>query len=183
MLNAMKGLKMPERSHVEHEVLDDSGMLFDVEKTDHGQLSARFRVSGRVMIDGNEFECDQCIRVKLLRRKDARFAKKELGIEWADRAACDRAACDSPKQGVIMSLENKSNEILQEARSLADKVESWADFTNAVSDPEYGLVAKAFPEEMQRQAFYDSKQYQEIKTILTGLMRKFGVAAGAHPRA
>lgn len=58
------------RVHVKHEVLDDSGMLFDVERTVSGRLSAKFRVSGRVEIDGKEFECDRYIRVKLIRSKD-----------------------------------------------------------------------------------------------------------------
>lgn len=58
----MKNIK---RESVPHEVLDDGGLLFDVEKSESGSLSAKVRVYGRVEIDGREYGYDKEIRVQL----------------------------------------------------------------------------------------------------------------------
>jgi hypothetical protein len=80
-----------------------------------------------------------------------------------------------------MSIERKANRILEQAKELAGKVETWADFSNAIFGPG-GFVARAFPSDIERQAFLDSRQYKEVQTILTELMRRVGVAAGAQPK-
>jgi predicted HicB family RNase H-like nuclease len=81
-----------------------------------------------------------------------------------------------------MSIENKADQVLKQAKALAPRVETWADFSVQLFDPHIGLVAKAFPEEIQRQAFYDSTQYEEINAILLDLMKKYGEANGATPQ-
>jgi len=81
-----------------------------------------------------------------------------------------------------MSLERKANRVLDEAKRLAGEVASWADFSAALFDYSTGLVPKTFPDEMERQAFFDSKQYLEINALLTGLMKKFGVVKGSVPQ-
>ena len=80
-----------------------------------------------------------------------------------------------------MSIERKANQVLEQAIKLADKVQSWADYSNCLFDQSSGLVAKAFPNTMERQAFYDSEQYKKVLEIQTGLMRKFGLVARASP--
>jgi len=80
-----------------------------------------------------------------------------------------------------MSIERKANYVLDRAKKVAEKAESWADFSAAVFGQFDGIVAQTFPEDIQRQAFYDSEQYKQVQSILTALMRKFGVASGGTP--
>lgn len=80
-----------------------------------------------------------------------------------------------------MSIQRKANRVLEQAKGLAEWAETWADFSNAVFGPK-GLMARAFPTDIEREAFLDSRQYQEVQTILTDLMRRVGVAAGAQPK-
>lgn len=79
-----------------------------------------------------------------------------------------------------MSIEKKSSEILERAKGLAARAASWADFSNELYAPG-GIVANAFPDEIQRQAFYDSEQCKLVDELLASLMRKFGVVPGAAP--
>jgi hypothetical protein len=82
-----------------------------------------------------------------------------------------------------MSIERKANYVLEQAKALAPNVASWADFSVALFDQRSGLIAKTFEDRMEREAFFDSKQYREVNGILLELMRKFGVEAGATPKA
>jgi len=81
-----------------------------------------------------------------------------------------------------MSTERKAEYVLEQAKALARTVKSWADFSVAIFDQHNGLVAKTFDDPMERQAFYDSKQYEQVNEILLGLMREFGVEGGATPQ-
>ncbi len=77
---------------------------------------------------------------------------------------------------------SKADRVLSRARDLAAKVGSWADFANALFDPENGFVAQVYPDLNQRQRFFKSKEYAAIDRMLSQLMRRFGVADGATPR-
>lgn len=81
-----------------------------------------------------------------------------------------------------MSLNTRSQKILEQAKDVACKVTSWADFSNRMFDQKTGLVAKTFPEEVERQAFYDTDEYQQINLMLADLMRKYGMSGGANPK-
>lgn len=79
-----------------------------------------------------------------------------------------------------MSIENRAHEVLAQARQLAARAKSWADFSNGLYSPG-GIVASNFPDESERQAFYDSEQCKEIDKILDALIKKFGIVRGASP--
>ncbi len=81
-----------------------------------------------------------------------------------------------------MSLEDKANKILAEARALAGKAVSWTDFSNAVFGQENSLVARAFPRMTERQAFYNLPQYDLANNLLLSLIKKHGVEQGASLR-
>src|SRR5438876_175790 len=81
-----------------------------------------------------------------------------------------------------MSIERKATRVLEQARQLAAKVGSWADFSAALFDYSTGLVPRTFPDERERQAFFDSPQNEEISSILIALMKKYGVVGGANPQ-
>jgi HicB-like protein involved in pilus formation len=78
-----------------------------------------------------------------------------------------------------MSIESKSNRVLEYARQLSGDVRSWADFSSALFDQTSGYVAKVFPNELQRQLFFDTPQYAEVNKVLVDLMKRFGTIEGA----
>ena len=77
---------------------------------------------------------------------------------------------------------SKNARVLDEARKLAAQVESWADFCNALFDPDHGIVPRTFPELRDRRAFFKSAEYAEINRLLGKLMDRFGIVAGANPQ-
>lgn len=82
-----------------------------------------------------------------------------------------------------MSIQVKANSILDNARKIAGHVTSWADYSNALFDQESGLVAQTFSDDMERQAFYDTDQYDELYQILADLMDRFDTVGGASPKS
>ena len=78
--------------------------------------------------------------------------------------------------------EKKASVVLEKAKELARQAESWADFSNALSDPEDGLIAKTFPKARERQAFFNSPQYEEINHLLLGVIQRCGLVQGAVPK-
>jgi hypothetical protein len=78
-----------------------------------------------------------------------------------------------------MSIERKANQVLEQAKQVAEKAGGWADFSAALFDYSSGLVTRTFPDETERQAFFESKQHEEINKMLIGLMKKHGVVNGA----
>jgi hypothetical protein len=61
--------KYIQRDDVSHEVTDDGGLLFGVEKAKNGIITAHIRVFARVIIDGQQYEVDRNIRVRLKKTK------------------------------------------------------------------------------------------------------------------
>jgi hypothetical protein len=78
-----------------------------------------------------------------------------------------------------MAIERKANFILEQAKTLAGSVKSWVDFSAELFDQKRGLIAKTFPESMEREAFFDSPQYAEVNKILFEQMKRIGVKDGA----
>lgn len=60
---------MPVYDDVSHEVDDDGGMCFRVDKTPAGAMTALVRVWGHITIDGKQYEYDREVRVKIKRSK------------------------------------------------------------------------------------------------------------------
>ncbi len=77
---------------------------------------------------------------------------------------------------------DRANLVLRYARRLVKRVESWADFANALFDQERGFVSRMFPNRKDRQRFLNSPEYREIDRMLVQLMDRFGVADGATPK-
>lgn len=78
-----------------------------------------------------------------------------------------------------MATERKASFILEQARVLAKNVTSWVDFSAGLFDQKDGLIARTLSEPMEREAFFDSPQYQEVNKILLDLIKRFGVKEGA----
>jgi hypothetical protein len=78
-----------------------------------------------------------------------------------------------------MSIELKANKVLEQAKQLSTKSKSWADFSLELFDQHSGIVAKTFPDQFERQTFYDSRQYNEVNGLLAEVMKRTGLAKGA----
>jgi hypothetical protein len=72
------------------------------------------------------------------------------------------------------SIDERAAGVLEQTNELAGRVESWAEFSHAVFNPQDGLAARAFPSLRERREFTMTPQYAEIYRILGDLMRKSG---------
>jgi hypothetical protein len=73
----------------------------------------------------------------------------------------------------------KEQKILESARGFASAAEAWADLSNALFDPESGLVARAYPTRQQREQFLKTKEYRAIRELIDGVKERTGLIAGA----
>jgi hypothetical protein len=69
--------------------------------------------------------------------------------------------------------------LVAEARKIARRVDSWIGLSNALSDPEAGLIARYFPDADERQEFLRSPEYEELNQLLLRTMKRKGL----YPRA
>jgi predicted HicB family RNase H-like nuclease len=76
----------------------------------------------------------------------------------------------------------KPQRLLQKARELAQKVESWADLSNALFNASDGLLTTAYRTRAERQAFTKSKEYKEIVSLIDRAKERFGLIEGATPK-
>jgi hypothetical protein len=75
-----------------------------------------------------------------------------------------------------------ANLILKRAKDLANSVETWADLSNALFNPNDGLLTTSFPTRAEREEFLKTKQYQEIRDVLARAVDTHGLVGGATPR-
>jgi hypothetical protein len=71
--------------------------------------------------------------------------------------------------------QDKGKKLVAEARKIARRVDSWISLSNALTDPNGGLIARYFPDMQQRQAFLRSPEYEEISQLLRQLIEKRGL--------
>src|SRR5436309_1525852 len=83
---------------------------------------------------------------------------------------------------MMPSIEERAERVLEQARELAARVESWADYSNALFNPCDGIVKQTFPTLRERREFTMTKPYAEIYDILRSLREKFGVVEGGQPK-
>ena len=71
---------------------------------------------------------------------------------------------------------NQANakELVAEAKKIARQADSWISLSNALSDPQAGLIARYFPDPGQRQAFLASPEYEELNQLLLRTMKRKG---------
>ena len=77
---------------------------------------------------------------------------------------------------------DKGAMLLERARELAKKAETWADFANALFEPSEGELARALTTQESREAFRRTKEYEGIRALLRQKMDETGLVEGATPR-
>ena len=71
--------------------------------------------------------------------------------------------------------------LLESDRDAAQVVETWADLSNALFDPESGLIAKAYPTRAEREQFVQTDEYRAIRKLVDESRQRTGLVAGATP--
>ncbi len=79
-------------------------------------------------------------------------------------------------------MTNKSSKILESAKDVASSVDTWADLSNALFNPDDGLLIKAYPTREEREAFLKTKAYRAIRKLRETAMDQTGLFAGATPK-
>jgi hypothetical protein len=82
----------------------------------------------------------------------------------------------------VLSIEERAEHLLEQARGLAGRVASGAEFSNAIFAPDIGLASQAFPTLRERREFTLTPQYAEIYRMLGDLIHKFGAASRGRPQ-
>jgi hypothetical protein len=80
-----------------------------------------------------------------------------------------------------MAMKN-ANKVLKQARAEADSVGSWADLSNVLFNPVDGLITKAYPKRADREAFFGTDQYRQIRQLINGAISEHGLVEGATPK-
>jgi hypothetical protein len=75
--------------------------------------------------------------------------------------------------------QERAKQLVAEAKKIARRADSWVSLSNALSDPQGGLIARYFPDPDQRQAFLDSPEYEELNQLLLRTIQRKGL----YPRA
>ena len=75
---------------------------------------------------------------------------------------------------------DKTKQLVAEAKKIAGRVDSWIGLSNALSDPEDGLIARYFPNAHERQEFLASAEYEELNQLLLRSIKRKGLFPGAN---
>jgi hypothetical protein len=73
----------------------------------------------------------------------------------------------------------RAKQLVAEARKIARQADSWISLSNALSDPQGGLIARYFPEAEQRQEFLRSPEYEVLNQLLLRIIKRKGLYPGA----
>ena len=79
-------------------------------------------------------------------------------------------------------MNRKPAEILDIAKDVASSVANWADLSNALFNPNDGLITRAYPNREEREAFINSKEYEAIRELLGSAIERSGLVDGAAPK-
>lgn len=75
----------------------------------------------------------------------------------------------------------QATQVLNQAIQASEHLTNWADISNALFDPEEGLLARAYPNTEDRKAFVQTNEYRAIRQIVSDAMKQSGVIDGANP--
>jgi hypothetical protein len=76
----------------------------------------------------------------------------------------------------------KEIDLLRQAEQEARTVETWADLSNFLFDPDFGLLIKAYPTKAERTAFMKTPEYKRIRQLVAEVRQRTGLVEGATPK-
>jgi hypothetical protein len=71
--------------------------------------------------------------------------------------------------------QNRTKQLVAEAKKIARRVDSWISLSNALSDPVGGLIVRYFPDREQREEFLRSAAYEELNQLLLRVIKRKGL--------
>ena len=71
--------------------------------------------------------------------------------------------------------EDRTKQLVAEAKKIARRVDSWISLSNALADPQEGLIARYFPKAEERQEFLSSPEYEELNQLLLRTIKRKGL--------
>jgi site-specific DNA-methyltransferase (adenine-specific) len=75
-----------------------------------------------------------------------------------------------------------ASKVLKQAQTEAVSAPSWADLSNVLFDPVYGLVTRAFPKRKEREEFFKTPEYAAIRELINNSIHTHGLVEGATPK-
>ncbi|MFT3786638.1 MAG: toxin-antitoxin system HicB family antitoxin [Tepidisphaeraceae bacterium] len=75
-----------------------------------------------------------------------------------------------------MDYQAKASNVVEIAKGISSKTKSWIEYSHQVFNQKNGVIAKAFRKDDERQAFYGSKEYDQLYAIQMDLMKKHGLS-------
>ena len=72
--------------------------------------------------------------------------------------------------------QEKANQLIAEAKKIARQADSWVALSNALCNPNGGLIARYFPDAEQRQAFVRSVDYEQLNKLLLRMIKRRGLS-------
>jgi hypothetical protein len=75
-----------------------------------------------------------------------------------------------------------NQQLLEQAKILAESVETWADLSNELFSPIDGLLSLAFPTKEERALFQQTEEYEAIRQLLNDTIVRTGLIDGAIPK-
>lgn len=70
---------------------------------------------------------------------------------------------------------DSAKQLVAEAKKIARVADSWIDLSNALTDPQGGLIARYFPDPDQRKEFLHSAEYEELNQLLLRTIKRKGL--------
>ena len=94
-------------------------------------------------------------------------------VEIIDLSASSQRASND---GVAPAMnQNAAKQLLAEAKKIARRVDSWMTLTNALDDPQGGLISRYFPTSEERREFLSSPEYEELDQLLLRTIKRKGL--------
>ncbi len=78
--------------------------------------------------------------------------------------------------------QDRAKQLVAEAKKIARKADSWITLSNALADPQGGLIAQYFPDPAQRQEFLGSPEYEQLNQLLLRIIKRKGLYPHTTPK-
>lgn len=75
-----------------------------------------------------------------------------------------------------------AKQLVVDAKKIARQVDSWISLSNALNDPQQGLISRYFPNHVERREFLSSPEYEELNQLLLRTIKRKGLYPSVNGR-
>jgi hypothetical protein len=105
---------------------------------------------------------------------------RSFAVRWRKtKVECTNGAFPLPIQSSAQAEavinQDRSQQLVAEAKKIAGRVDSWISLSNALSDPNKVLIARYFPDAQQREESLRSSAYEELNQLLLRTIKRKGL--------